>query len=477
MDEQSHQIDDDAELDAILRHCALSRTWFAEHILGFYPDPWQKQVFEDLDTGGTRLSIRSGHGVGKTAACAVIALHFLLFRPGSTKVVITSPSSSQLFDGLWSELLLWIDRLPDFLRETLDVKTKRIVDIEAPETRFISLRTARLESPEALAGIHADNVLLLIDEASGVPEPVYEAGAGTLSTLGSIAMLIGNPTRTSGYFYRTQTTLKDHWSCYRVSSYDSPRVSKAFVEDIRRTYGEASAQYKIRVLGEFADLNEDVIIPRELVESALGRDIVPLDDEPVVWGIDPGRGGDPTGFVARRGGVVIDIRQYFLADLMQVVGKIYSIWEDLTERTRPKHVYVDVIGIGAGVADRLRELGLPVIDVNVAESPPIKDRYPRRRDELWYNSRDWFDSRGVSLPNTDYGRELVEELCAPLIVLTSTGKTAAESKIDMKRRGVASPNMADALNLTFAWGGAAAGGRTKAANRNGPLKRGLQGVA
>lgn len=470
-------VEDMQDLEAVLRECALSRLWFLENVLGFHPDAWQERLFRDLDAGETRISIVSGHGVGKTAACAVTALHFLLFRPGSTKVIITSPSSSQLFDGLWSELLLWIERLPDFLRGELEVRNRRIVDVNSPETRFISLRTARIESPEALAGVHADNVLLLVDEASGVPEPVYEAGAGTLSTIGSIAILIGNPTRTSGYFYRTQNLLKDHWRTYRVSSLDSPRVSAAFVEDIKRTYGERSAQYKIRVLGEFADLDEDVIIPRELAESALGRDIIAMDDDDVVWGVDPGRGGDATGFVTRKGPVVTHIMQYFLADTMQVVGRIYEYWEQMREPDRPREVYVDVIGIGAGVADRLRELGLPVIDVNVAESPALKDRYPRLRDELWYSSRDWFDSRKVHIPDTDYGRELVEELVAPLVTIASNGKSGAESKADMKRRGVPSPNMADALNLTFAFRGAAAAGRTSSSWGRGAIKRGLQGVA
>lgn len=466
-----------AEIQAIITQCAMSRTWFFENILGFVPDVWQAKVADDLDSGTTRVSIVSGHGVGKTALCAVTALHFLLFRPNSTKVIITSPSASQLLDGMWSELQVWIEKLPDFLKEQLEVKNRRIVDVNAPESRFISLRTARIESPEALAGIHAENVLLLCDEASGIGEPIWQAAGGTLSTLGSIAVLIGNPTRTSGYFYRTQHTLRDHWSCYRVTSMDSPRVSQSFIEDIRRTYGEHSAQFKIRVLGEFADLGKDIIIPRELVESAVGRDIRPLADDPVFWGVDVGRGGDPSGIVKRTGSVVTQASMHHLSDTMKLVGVVHSDWE--TVATKPTHVFVDVIGIGAGVADRLRELGLPVIDVNVAESPALKNRYPRLRDELWYNARDWFESRRVSLPAGDMGEELVEELCAPLVVIHSDGRSGAESKADMKRRGVASPNLADALNLTFAFGASAAAGRTAggSASWGVPLSRSLSGVA
>lgn len=464
----------DDQIDALIEKCAVDRHFFLTEVLGFVPDPWQGDVFDDLDAGETRISIVSGHGIGKTALCAVTAIHFLLFRPGSTKVVITSPSSAQLFDGLWSEMTLWIEKLPDFLRSQLEVKNKRIVDVHQPESRFISLRTARLESPEAIAGIHADNVLLLIDEASGVPEPVYEAGSGTLSTVGAIAILIGNPTRTSGYFYRTQNLLRDHWKCYQIKSTDSPRVAESFVADIKRTYGEQSAQYKIRVLGEFADMDADVIIPRSYAEGALGRDITPTGD--VFWGVDVGRGGDASAVVKRHGDVVTGIAQYHFDDTMRVANVVYEDWEQTPEYAKPREVFVDVIGLGAGVADRLRELGLPVVDVNVAESPALKDKYPRLRDELWFNCRDWFESRRCSLPDTEYGRELVEELVAPLIVITQGGKNSAESKLDMKRRGLPSPNMADALNLTFAFQGSAAAGRTKGSSWSAPISRGLQGV-
>ena len=465
------------DIDAIIEQCALDRVWFAENILGFKPDPWQKQLFNDLDAGETRISIRSGHGVGKTASSAINAIHFILFRPGSTNIIITSPSRSQLFDGLWAEILLWIDKLPAFLKDQLDIKgSGRVVRKDNPENAFISLRTARIENPEALAGIHADNVLILIDEASGVPEPIYEAAAGTLSTVGSIAVLIGNPTRTSGYFHRTHTILADYWKTYRVSCLDSPRVSTAFVEDIRRSYGEDSAQWKIRILGEFADLNNDVIIPRDLCESALGRDVQGLEDDEEVWGIDPGRGGDPTGFVRRKGGNVYYATQYHLSDLMAVVGRVYEQWLDAKEP--PAKIFVDTIGLGAGVADRLRELGLPVIDVNVSESPALKERYPRLRDEIWFEGRKFFETRRVRIVDNDYGRQLVEELCAPLVQISTTGKSQAESKKDMKSRGVPSPNMADALNLTFALGGAVMGGRgTGGSSWGKPLSRGLGGVA
>ncbi len=464
------------DIQAFYEKCATDRLWFYREVLGFEPDGWQAEISAALDGGQSRISVRSGHGVGKTALCSCTMVHFLLFREGSTKVVCTSPSGAQLFDGLYSETVLWISRLPPFLRERLEVRQKRIWDIAEPENRWISFRTSRIESPEALAGIHAENVLLIVDEASGVPQAVYEAGSGTLSTVGAIALLIGNPTRTSGYFFNSQKA-SSGWSKYHVSCFDSPRVSQTFVEDIRSNFGEGSAQWQIRVLGEFANLDEDTIIPRDLVEAAVGRDVYVSRETPYVWGVDVGRGGDPSALCIRQGRRVTHLQEFHLRDLMALVGRLHGIWEDLPGDERPEHIFVDVIGLGAGVADRLRELGLPSVDVNVSETPALKEKYPRLRDELWFRGREWFATRGVSIPDTPLGQEFVEELVAPLHIISPTGKSAAESKVDMKRRGLASPNMADAFLLSLAFENAAAEGRVKGSKWGQPISRNLQSVA
>ncbi len=162
---------------------------------------------------------------------------------------------------------------------------------------------------------------------------------------------------------------------------------------------------------------------------------------------------------------------------MALTGRIYDIWQDTPVEDLPEHVCVDVIGLGAGVADRLRELGLPVVDVNVSETPALKEKYPRLRDELWWKARDWFDTRGVTIPDTPIGAEFVEELIAPLAIITPTGKSGAESKLDMKRRGLPSPNLADAFIMSLSVEGAVADGRGNRSKWGQPLSRGLQSVA
>ena len=437
-----------------------------------------------MDAGETRLSVRSGHGVGKTTLASWASTHELLFTR-DTKIIVTSPSSSQLKDGLIPETKLWISRLKFGLRQLVSSTNNRIVIAEDPDNNFISYRTARLENPEALQGVHATNVLVICDEASGIPEPVYEAARGTMSTEGATFLLIGNPTKAKGMFWRTHTLLSDLWWTLKVSCFESTRVSKSFIEEMRRTYGENSNQWRIRVLGEFPDNDDDSVIPRALAQGALGRDVAIDPDDDVIWGVDPGRGGDPSGFIARQGRVVSEARELHYADTMRVVGWVKDKWDNTASDRRPKLICVDSIGVGAGVADRLREMGLPTMDVNVSEAPAMKDRFIRLRAELWFCVRAWFERLDVLIALApDIAQKLVDELVEPSMLVTAAGKTDVESKSSMKSRGVPSPNLADALCLTFAAdGGIASGaaGSTSAGWRtlpwNKPIVKRLRGIA
>jgi hypothetical protein len=147
-------------------------------------------------------------------------------------------------------------------------------------------------------------------------------------------------------------------------------------------------------------------------------------------------------------------------NLMQLVGWVKQRWDHTSSRNRPDVIFVDSIGLGAGVADRLLELGLPVVSVNVSESAALADRFVRLRPELWFAVREWFEAKDVLLPgDLKLVRQLVNELCAIEQKYSSNGKTDVESKDSMKARGVPSPNVADSLCLTFANGCATMAGR------------------
>ena len=454
---------------AIMEDCALSRVYFVVNVLGAEPEPWQEDVLEALDNGDTRISIRSGNGAGKTALVAWIAIHYLLFR-NDVKIPVTAPAASQLKDGLIPECHKWITKLPSFLHSLLATTSDRIVRRDSPENNFISFRTARKEKPEALAGIHATFVCCLVDEASAVDEPVYEAAQGTMSTPGAIFMMISNPTRLSGFFYNSHHRSKGRWRTFHVTSFDTSRVDQTFVDNIIDSYGKDSDQYRVKVLGNFPSREEESIIPKDLVVAAFSREVEAVSGEKI-WGVDCGRGGDVSALAEREENVIRGLATQNYSDTMQTVGWVKAKWDGLPSHSRPKSIYVDAIGIGAGVADRLIELGLPAVAINVSELPSMKDKYPRLRDELWFNSADWFEARdckieGLTLMEQD---ALADELSAPIKIFTSTGKNGAETKPQLKARGIPSPNKADAINLTFAYAGAVGSGQKRSKSWDKPL--------
>ena len=421
---------------------------FVREVLGAEPDPWQLEMLTALGRDHRRLSIRSGHGCGKSAVLAWTMLWHMLTR-FPQKTVVTAPSAPQLYDALWSELRTWAARLPGRWGTLLRVKSNRVELVDRPEESFISARTSRAETPEAMAGVHARFVLLVVDEASGVPEPVFETAQGSMSTPGAITLLTGNPTRSSGFFWRTHHVEADRWWTRHVSSIDSPRVDRAFVEDIVARYGRDSNAFRVRVLGEFPLSESNTLIPAVLVEQAMERAVDPDPEARIIWGVDPARfGADKSVLIKRAGWRVIEApRDWSGLDTMQLTGQIRAEWDRTPGPFRPVAIVVDAIGIGAGVEDRLREQDLPTIGVNVGESPSVEGRFRRMRDQLWQECADWLASNKVELP---WHERLRDDLASARYSFLSDGKLIVESKAEMRARGLPSCDFADALCLTFA---------------------------
>lgn len=437
---------------------------FVEEVLKAKPLPWQADFLNAIAAGERRISVRAGHGVGKSTACSWALLWHMLTR-FPQKSVVTAPTAGQLFDALFAELKHWANRLPEPLRETLEVFTDRIAFKGAPESSFISARTSSAERPEALAGVHSEHVLLICDEASAIPEAVFESAAGSMSGHTATTVLIGNPTRNSGLFFKTHHQLSSEWKTMHVSCVDIPLVSKDFLNQIASTYGDNSNAYRVRVLGEFALRDDDALIPAELVDAAMIRDIVLSPLEPVLYGVDVARfGGDRTVLLKRQGNVVLGYKYWSGEDLMGTVGRI--VHEASIDK--PERIAVDSIGLGSGVADRLRELGHPCVDVNVSESVAMNQQAARLRDELWLAVKAWLETRAVRLPKDD---DLRQELISPSYSFTSNGKVKVEGKAEMKRRGMRSPDIADALCLSFAGDQAMVGGRAARWIAGKPLQR------
>ena len=374
---------------------------FVREVLKVEPDPWQAELLNKVATGQRKISVRAGHGVGKSAAASwTIVWYFLTKHP--CKIVLTAPTASPLFDALFSEVKSWIRKLPEALQTLLEVTSDRVVLLAAPQDAFISCRTARAETPEAMAGVHSQNVLLVVDEASGIPEQVFEAASGSLSAESCCFIMLGNPVRTSGTFFDSHNRLKKEFHTMHVSCVDSPRVSKEFIKEMAIRYSEDSSAFYVRVLGEFPKLDDETIISLALVEDAQNRDIQMSEMTPKIWGVDVARFGSDQSVLAERQGTVINwIESWKGKDLMQLTGLITNKYEELPPSQQPIEILVDSIGLGSGVVDRLQELGLPVRGINVAEAPSMRGQYVNLRAELWFRMKEWLEARDCKLPKDE----------------------------------------------------------------------------
>lgn len=438
---------------AVLRWREGGPALFAQEVLGATPTEQQWEASREI-VKKRRVSIRSGHGTGKSTFMAWSVLWFLCcYFPA--KVPCTAPTGHQLSDVLWSEIAKWHRKMGErfpALADQFEKSSEQFRMKSNPEESFAVARTSRPERPEALQGFHSEHILFLIDEASGVSDNVFEVAEGALSTEGAYVLMAANPTRQSGYFFDSHHKMRAAWAALHWDGEKSPNVSRTYVENMEKKYGRQSPVFKVRVKGDFVDA-PDGVISLELCEAAKVREVAVNAAAPVVWGVDVARFGDDSSALAKRKGnhQLEPVREWWGKDTMQLAGLIKAEWDVTPQAMRPAAINVDVIGIGAGVVDRLKELGLPVVGVNVSESPAVNSsadrQFNRLRDELWWKSREWLEARDCRLADDD---ETIGELTTPTYSVLSNGLIKVEGKDEMKKRGVKSPNRADAWNLTFA---------------------------
>jgi len=441
-------------------HVRILESWYDDPDLfdrevwpleGDRPEVWQTRASKLL-VEHDRVAIRSGHGIGKTAWLARRIIWW-----GSTrhpwKVGVTAPSSSQMYDALWSELAKWHGKMPEGLKQRFVWSSERFQWADSPATSFAVAKTARRETPDALAGLHSENMLYVIDEAPGVDDIIFETARGAMSTLGSKTIMTGNPTRLSGYFYDAFHKNRSHWAVMKVSCYESTRTNHKEIEQWKNEYGEDSNFFLVRALGEFPTAEDGVIIPLYLVEAAVARDVAQVESDEI-WGLDvSGAGADFCALAKRRGNVMPEkIKVWRSDDTMVSVGKVKREYDDA--KVKPALICVDSNGIGAGVADRLAELLVPVQCINVSESHSSNDRYLKMRDEMWERTRDWFYKRDCKIVDDP---DFISEVTRIKWHLTSNGKMNVMKKYDMKLappRGLGkSPDRSEAFCFTFMAGG------------------------
>lgn len=401
------------------------------------------------------VSVSSGHGIGKSATEAMLILWFLTCWK-NCKVGCTANTGPQLYDILWAEVSLWLRRMPQKVQHWYEWSTEYVRMTDHRESWYARARTSKKEQPEALAGLHADNVAIFVDEASGVFDAVFETAQGALTNPNVLVVMISNPTRLSGFFYDSHHSRKDDWQTFQFDSRDSPIVDVQFVDRIRSTYGEDSPQWKVRVAGEFPDSEEDQLIPRSLFDAAAARYEYRKTDFGAVrcLGVDVARyGGDKTVLAERQGASMGIIAIRSDQDTVATANDAHrAIREAETEGNPFDFVFVDIIGIGSGVfdilMDRQRNGLIPesvrLIPVNASETADEELEHANKRVEMWHRYKKWLEHGAVD-------PRFREDSCAVKFGKPdSKGRNTLELKEDTKKRLGHSPDVADAGVLTFA---------------------------
>lgn len=435
-------------LEQVLKKFRDEPVAFVKEILQVTPDEWQAEALNAL-ANNSRVAIRSGHGVGKTALESWTVCWFLFTRP-FCKVPCTAPTQQQLYKILWSEISKWLKRSP-LLTELFEWKKTEVRFRGAPERWLAVARTAA--KPENLAGFHEEHLLFILDEASGIDDGIFEAVEGALTTSDAKLLICGNPTRNSGFFKRAFFEDRELYYTIKKSSADSGRVSNEYCRRLIKQYGDDSDVVRVRVYGEFPKAEADGLIALELVEAAMSREPVHLGE--LVIGVDVARfGNDETVIQPRIGNTALAFENYRKADTMTTVGRIVHKATELMKKFSLNHarINVDDDGVGGGVTDRLREVlhekNLSVEVVGCHNGGKARDsHYANWASESWFALRDRFASGEIILPRDD---ELTAQLTTRKYLLTSNDKLILEDKKTYKKRSGRSPDRADALVLAFA---------------------------
>lgn len=390
-----------------------------------------------------KISAVSGHGVGKSVTLAWLILWFL-FCYKNAQIPCTAPTAEQMHDILWKEVASWIKKMPKKVQKLYEWSAGYIRIVESPETWFARAKTARKENPEALAGVHGDHVMFIVDEASGVPDEIFNTAEGAMTGPLVIVIMFSNGTRLVGYFYDSHHSDKKAWKNFAFDSRQSPIVDPAYTERIIEKHGEDSDEFSIRVSGQFP--KADAIDEQGYVPLLVESDIKITSDMPFVgdtlMGIDPaGEGRDETIWVIRDRFKAKVVAKEKESNSKSIAQKTLTLMEYY--KVRSENVYVDNFGIGANVAQEMAIEGYRINGVNVGDKA-YDDRYANLRAEIYWKIKEWIRTGGELVDHEGWKELLYLRYRNQL-----GGKLQIMPKLDMKKRLGRSPDHADALSLTF----------------------------
>ncbi|NBN62058.1 terminase [Pannonibacter tanglangensis] len=433
------------------------RTWQIDELLaiGEHIEANRQRMARGLDPQVYQSSTVSGRGIGKSALVSWLNLWSRSCLIGSTAIT-TANTEAQLISRTWAELGKW---------HTLSINRHwfdKTATALRPEKWFADLVQSDLqidtgyyyaqaqlwseENPDAFAGVHNPlGLILIMDEASGIPAPIWKVSDGffTEPVLHRYWLVFSNGRRNTGAFYETHHKHRDLWKCRQIDARTVEGTDPAVYDKIITQYGADSDEARVEVYGQFPSSGANQFIGRELVQAAQVRELAPDPGAALVIGVDVARFGDDHSVIFFRQGRDARSRKplkFKGLTTIQLAGRV----AEQVDRVKPDAVFVDGGGVGGGVVDALRSMGYKVIDVQSGAKADEPERYANRRAELWGKMRDWLATGCLADDPA-----LADDLTGPEYDHALNGAVKLEPKDKMKQRGLASPDCADALALTF----------------------------
>ena len=425
-------------------------SWFEPWIKGKHLT-WQQWIFfrafEMAIRGEApkKIAVESGVGTGKSSSLAMLILWFL-FCHKDAQVPCTAPTGDQMYNALWKETNLWLGRMPEKMQGVYEWSTNYIRIKERAETWYARARTASKDKPEALAGVHSDFVLAVIDEASGVLDEVFQKGEGVLAGKYVFVVMISQHTRLVGYFHDAFNSDSESWQNYRFNSEDSPIVDRQFVQRILDKDGIDSDRYRIEVLGQ--PPKSDGVDDKGYLPLFTEADLLNATDKNFIGkrrlALDPaGEGSDNAEWAIRDAFKVGIVASEEKSTPKGMAQKTVTLSKD--HGVGANDTTIDGFGLGSDVAIELTSIGFRPGAPNVGDEAEDKEKFVNIRAEAYWRFRAWVKQGGmfINLP------EWKKELLSIRYTREHSGKIKIMSKKEMKKSGYASPNKVDAGMLTF----------------------------
>lgn len=457
----------DWDNDPALQVVELASPWDLIYGSKYGPDEWACEFLDEIGRAvrergfdGTqavnalRMATSSGHGIGKSAITSWLVNWIMSTRP-HCKGVVTANTAPQLESKTWAEISKWTKRCitAHWFEVTTGKGSMRIVHKQHPESWRCDAQTCREENSESFAGLHAANStpFYIFDEASAVPDAIWEVAEGGLTDGEPMWFVFGNPTRNTGRFFECFNKQRHRWITRQIDSRSVQITNKAQIAEWVADYGEDSDFVRVRVRGVFPRASSLQFIARDLVDGAMRR--VPAADTAqgltAVVGVDVARFGDDQSVIRTRIGrdaTTWAPLRYRELDTMQLASRVAEHVDRLKAIGLRVVIFVDGGGVGGGVVDRLRQLGYDVIEVQFGGKADDQRKYANKRAEMWGRVKDWLPIGCLAQDET-----LATDLTSVEYSFRPDDTILLESKESMKKRGLASPDDGDALAITFAY--------------------------